>query len=390
MDFSRRTRLDLSANALSRALEARRARGEEVLDLTASNPTACGFEYPKEVLSALADPRALAYRPSPQGDLEARRAVMLEYARLGVEIAPEQIVLTASTSEAYAFLFKLLCDPGDEVMVPRPSYPLFDHLCALEQVAPRAYALRYDGAWHLDLASVRAGFASGRARAVVAVSPNNPTGSFLKRDETAELTDLCAAHGAALVCDEVFADYAWEDAVGERVTTVAGSVEALTFALGGLSKSAALPQMKVAWICASGPPRALREALDRLDLIADTFLSVSTPAQLALPAWLRAGGALRAQVLARVRQNRARLLAARPASAPWDVLHAEGGWYAVVRVPQTRGEEAWALELLSRGVYVHPGYFFDFPTEAYLIVSLLPEPALFAEGVARIAALISP
>jgi aspartate/methionine/tyrosine aminotransferase len=381
--FSDRTRFDLRPNRLAERLAARRAAGQQVLDLTQSNPTRAGLPEPKDLLAPLANDAARRYEPVPLGLPEARAAVARDFERRGFPLDPDRVVLHASTSEAYGFLFKLLCDPGDEVLVPRPGYPLFDFLAGLESVRPRSYALRYDGEWHLDESAVR-GALTPRTRAIVAVSPGNPTGAYLKQDELERLLALGAGRGVALVVDEVFADYSLrEDA--RRAAGVARDAGALAFALGGLSKSCGLPQLKLAWTAVVGPEALRREALARLELVADTYLPVSTPVQVAAPQLLARRAELQAPIRARIALNLAALRRALGPASPATLLEPEGGWSAILRVPATCSEEERVLRLLERhGVLVHPGYFFDFPSEAYLVLSLLPPPAEFLEGVNRV------
>jgi len=369
--FSRRLPWALDTNPLTKLAEEKRVAGTPVLDLTESNPTRAGIEYPRgELFSALADPRALQYNPTATGLAEAREAVSAYY---GGRIPAVQILLTASTSEAYGYLFKLLADPGDELLVPRPSYPLFEFLAALESVKIVPYRLEYDHGWFIDLPNLRSQI-TPRTRAIVLVNPNNPTGSFLKRSELQGLNEICAEHDLALISDEVFADYALRPD-GERIACVAESAAVLAFSLSGLSKVAGLPQLKLGWIAANGPGH--RQALDRLELIADTYLSVSTPVQYAAARLLAARTEIQLQIRARARANLA-TLAGR-------ALEMEGGWYATVRVPRTRSEEEWVLYLLSQhNVLVQPGYFFDFESEAFLVVSLLTPEAIFSEGISRI------
>jgi len=384
MPFSTRTRWNRTRNRLAAALAARRQRGEPVLDLTESNPTAVGLVAAAELLQALADPEGVRYTPEARGLDGARAAVAADYSRRGLAIGPERLVLTASTSEAYAFLFKLLCDPGDAVLVPRPSYPLLEYLARLEGVRLVPYPLRYDGEWHLDLPALEAALDRG-PRALVVVNPNNPTGSFLSRAEAERLLAACAAAGVAVVSDEVFADYALVD-LRERVPSLACDGPALAFSLGGLSKACGLPQLKLAWIAVSGPEPLRREALERLEIVADTYLSVATPVQLAAPRLLARLPELQAPIRERVRANLAHLRDAVVCSSV-SALRVEGGWSAVLRVPATLSEDERVLRLLeSHGVLVHPGYFFDFEQEAYLVASLLPEPAAFAHGLARLLA----
>jgi hypothetical protein len=379
--FSSRTPADREQNRIARALSVARASGRTLIDLTVANPTIVGLEYPASLLEPLSSPRALVYAPEPFGLRDARDAVATDYRRRGISVAVESIVLTASTSEAYSLLFKLLCRPeGDDVLVPVPSYPLFDHLSELDGVRPVPYRLEYHGRWALDVAGVDRAW-SQRVRAVLAVSPNNPTGSILKPEERVALSERCAARDAALVIDEVFADYPLNDA-DPAADVPAGC---LTFRLGGLSKSAGLPQVKLGWMAVDGPPALVREALDRLELIADTYLSVSTPVQVAAGALLAAGALVRAQILDRVRKNYAALCDQAQDFPSIHVLPTEGGWSAVVRVPAAASEEDLVLELIDKdGVSVHPGFFFDFPHEAFLVISLLPEPRHFAEGVRRV------
>jgi aspartate/methionine/tyrosine aminotransferase len=369
---SLRTRFDVRKNALALALERATARGQAILDLTTSNPTRAGIPYDERaIVDALGNRGALVYEPLPFGLPEARAAVATE---LGVD--PARVVLTASTSEAYGYLFKLLCDPGDDVLAPAPSYPLFDHLAQFEAVRLVPFRLAYDGAWHVDLDSVARAIGP-RTRAILLVSPNNPTGSYTKRDELARL----ASFGLPIVSDEVFATYPLSPADERRATTVLEATGGLTFALGGLSKLAALPQIKVGWIVVGGPEAEASAALERLELIADSYLSLSTPAQLALPRLLAtrhvAGDAIRA----RTQRNLEHLRAAVVGTAA-TVLHVEGGWYATLRLPATKPEEVWVTELVERdGVHLHPGAFFDFADEPHAVVSLLTPHATFDRGI---------
>lgn len=378
--FSSRTPSDLAPNRITLA----RAAHPPAYDLTVSNPTRCGIPYPEDLLRPLADPAGLAYRPDPRGLVEARRAVSAEYARQGAAVPVERLVLTASTSEAYALLFKLLCEPGEAVLVGVPSYPLFDHLARVEGVRAEPYRLDPDHGWRLDLHELAA--APPDTRAVVVVHPNNPTGSYLDPGDAAALQALCAARGWALIVDEVFLDFPLA-ATGERVHSLAGCATCLTFALGGLSKSVGLPQLKLGWIAASGPEDVVAPALERLEYLADTFLSVATPVQLAAGELLARGAPVRAAIRDRCRGNLATLREAVGAHPALEVLPPEGGWSAVLRFPAVVEEEELAVELLERdGVAVQPGYFFDFAREGHLVLSLLPEPATFREGVARLGA----
>jgi len=391
--FSPRTPEDLTPNRLTRALTAARAEGRTILDLTESNPTRVGFDYPSDLLRRLADSRALTYAPSPFGLLEARAAVSREYSRRGIDVLPGRIALTASTSEAYGSLFKLLTDAGDEVLVPRPSYPLFEHLASLDRVTPRPYDLDPDARWRIDFASLEAAVTS-RTRAILVVSPNNPTGSFVKSDEVDRLSKFAAAHDVAVVADEVFADY--ELTPGARATAgrLADREDVLSFSLGGLSKSVGLPQLKLAWIAAAGPARLVEPALERLEVICDTYLSVSTPVQVAASELLERGASVREQIARRVSANYRHLVerVARCAGDTGDpmapgcrVLPSEGGWSAVLEVTPLESEEDLVVNLLEDDdVLAYPGYFFDFPGGSCLVVSLLVPEAQFAEGTDRV------
>jgi hypothetical protein len=379
--FSARLPSRLAPNALARAVTARRRAGGRMLDLTQSNPTAIGLSYPPDVLRSLADPAGLRYQPDPRGLRTAREAICASY---GAPAAPDpdRLILTASTSEAYGLLFKLLCDPGAEVLVPQPSYPLFDLVTRLDAVTPRPYRLRAEAAWTIDRASLESALRPA-TRAVLVVSPNNPTGSILRRDDREWLVALCARRGLAILADEVFADFPLaQPADGCRLL---GEARALIFVLGGLSKSAGLPQVKLGWIVVQGPERLAADALDRLEVINDTYLSVSTPVQVAAPALIEQGRAIREAIRARIRRNLDHLRAAASASPAVTMLEPEAGWSVVLRVPAVRSEDELALRLLEeQAVLVHPGYFFDFPHEAWIVASLLPEPAVFDEAVDRL------
>ena len=382
--FSRRAPGDeeLAANRLSAAVEARRAAGGALVDLTSANPTEVGIEYPREALAAaLAAGAAEPYRPDPRGLPAARRAVADLYARRGAPLGPEQLFLTASTSEAYGFLFKLLCEPGDEVLVPRPSYPLFEHLARLEGVAARTYRLGPSPGFALDPDRVEVELGE-RTRAVVVVSPNNPTGQVADAAALAELAGLCAARGVALIADEVFADYHGD---GPPPPTALAADGPLRFALGGLSKSCGLPHFKLGWIAAAGPPGLLAGALGRLEHVADSYLSPATPVMAALPRLLEIGAGVRAAIAARIADNRRRAAAALAGLAR--LLPAAAGWTACIELDPAVDEEELVVELAGRhGVLVHPGYFFDFDRGSHAVVSLLVRPADLERGLAALAA----
>jgi alanine-synthesizing transaminase len=380
--FSSRVPGALEPNRLTQALRRLRAAGAPLLDLTLTNPTTAGIDYPESILDALDDPRSLTYAPSPLGLMEAREAIAHDYARHGIKVAADRVVLTASTSEAYSLLFKLLCAPaGEAVMVPVPSYPLFEHLTDLDGVRSIRYCLEFHGQWAIDFDTLDDGW-NDTVRAVLAVSPNNPTGSLVSDSEMKDLSTRCSKRDAALVVDEVFIDYALTAAAAP---VVGHASDCLTFRLGGLSKSAGLPQVKLGWIAVDGPGPLVRGALDRLELICDTYLSVSTPVQHGVAALIAAGADVRARILARITDNYRVLRESAKAYRSIEVLPAEAGWSAVLRVPSTRSEEDLAIALMeTAGVIVHPGFFFDFPHEAFLVVSLLPESAVFGEGIRRV------
>jgi alanine-synthesizing transaminase len=381
--FASRTGWALEPNRFSAALQRQRAKGREVLDLIESNPTRCGFTYDPSLLSALPDPRGLVYDPHPKGLLLAREAVCSYYEQRGERVDPEQVILTASTSEGYSFLFRLLCDPGDEVLVPAPSYPLFEFLAAIQDVKLVPYSLIYDHGWQIDLHGLAEAL-SPRTRAILVVHPNNPTGSFVKPAEMDLLDALCRERRLALVADEGFLDYAHDGAARPSFASRRG---ALSFTLSGISKICALPQMKLAWIITGGAPELAREALARLEVIADTYLSVSTPVQLALPQLLAQRGEIQRQVKERVAANLAELDRQLAAQESVRRLEVEGGWYVVLRVPATRSDEELAIALLDEQlVVVHPGHFYDFPGEGYLVVSLITPAEVFAEGIGRVLA----
>ena len=377
--FSSRLQWNSQPNPLSILLAEKRRNGAAILDLTESNPTRAGLDYPgDELLAALADSRSLVYDPDPRGLLVARETVAQYYAQRGVDVPASRILLTASTSEAYSYLFKLLADPGDEILVPRPSYPLFDYLAAMESVCVRQYPLRYDGVWHIDFDALASAI-TPRTRAIVAVNPNNPTGSYLKRAEWERLQTF----GLPILSDEVFSDFAFAPDP-TRLATLTGPSDALTFSMSGLSKIAGLPQMKLGWIVAGGPDHAA--ALGGLEWIADTFLSVATPVQWALPRILAASASVQEQIRRRTRTNLEHLRErASGARSSCRCLRAEGGWYAILEMPRIRSEEEWAHRLLAESdVLVQPGFFYDFEVEAFLVLSLLTPPATFAEGLRRI------
>ncbi len=375
---SRRIPADLGLNRLA---AARERLGAVPFDLTVSNPTRCGFAYPTALLAGLADPRGLIYRPEPRGPIDGRRAVAETYNTWEVEVDPERIVLTASTSEAYGFLFRLLADPGDAILVPAPSYPLFDHLAKLDGVQARTYSLDADDGWRIDFPTLEA--APENVRAVVVVHPNNPTGSFVHPDDARRLAALCSDRNWALIADEVFLPFPFNDSPGADFS-FAGTNECLCFALGGLSKSVGLPQLKLSWMVVGGPADRAQSALEGLDYVADAYLSVSTPAALAAPKILAAAAPVHNEIAARCRTNLEELRARAASVRAVTCKSPDGGWSAVLRVPAVLSDEELCIRLLEEGVSAHPGSPFQFPTEGYLVVSLLPPEGVFSEGIQRL------
>jgi aspartate/methionine/tyrosine aminotransferase len=382
--FSRRTNWPLTPNPLTRALEEVRASGQDVLDLTVSNPTEAGVQFdPEVVLEAFVNPEAMRYNPQPRGLLEARQAVCQYYreAHEVFELAPERLILTTSTSEAYSHLFRLLCNPGDEILVPKPSYPLFEFLADLADVKLVPYPLLYDHGWQIDFDSLYKA-ATAQSRAVIVVHPNNPTGSYASSAEISALNDFGSDYGLALIVDEVFLDYAHD---GAPRPSFVSNANVLTFTLSGISKISALPQMKLAWVVTSGPEELVTQAGARLELIADTYLSLNAPVQLAAPVLLEQRKQVQPLLLDRLRVNLGELdrqLVAGPACTRFNV---EGGWYVVLRVPVVQSDEDLAIDLLRKmAVLVHPGHFYDFPSDGHLVLSLITEPGVFGKGVSRV------
>ncbi len=390
--FTRRTGWDLRKNPFTLALERHRDSGHRLLDLTASNPTRIGLTYDEpRILAALASIQALAYRAEPKGLRLAREAVA-EYYRHPQNhspqshVDPDAVLLTTSTSEAYSFAFRLLCDPGDEVLIPTPSYPLFEFLAQINDVKLVAYELVYDHGWQIDFHSLERAI-TARARAIIVVNPNNPTGSYIKNAEAEQLNQICRSREMALIADEVFYDFSLAET--ER-RTCAFNQDALTLTLSGLSKISGLPQMKVAWIVTSGPPVLTQPALQRLEIISDTYLSMNAPIQLAAADFLALRHSFQAQVMARIRANLTELDSQLTAVSSCSRLLIEGGWYAVLRVPVTRSDEELAIALLqTTDVLVHPGHFYDFPGDGYLVLSLITPGAEFGEAVSRIVKFLS-
>ncbi len=383
--FAQRTSWKLTPNRLTICLEDLRKKKTVLYDLTESNPTRCGFPYPQEkILNAFVDPKNLEYAPDPQGMHRAREALSALYRENNVFIDPEKIFLTASTSEGYSYLFRLLVDPGQGILFPRPSYPLFQFLGDLNDVKTASYPLVYKKNWGIDFEALRSTIHSN-IKAIVLVNPNNPTGSFVKQGELDILNDLCQKQSLTLIGDEVFFDYAYEKEDYKFYKRLSHNKEVLTFVLGGLSKSLGLPQMKLSWIMVNGPAKQVEKALKRLEIIADTYLSVNTPVQNALPSWLELAKEIQGAIVKRIVANRDCLLEEINKVFHCEILNAEGGWYVILKIPNNLSEEDWTLEFLKKDhVLVHPGYFFDFESEAYMVVSLLPREEIFQEGLNRL------
>ncbi len=380
--FADRTDWNLEENRLTRALARRRAVGDAILDLSASNPTTCGFSFDEgAILRALADPAALSYSPDPHGLPIARAAVCDYYARLGATVSPEEIFLTTGTSEAYSFIFRMLCNPGDEILIPTPSYPLFDFLADIHDVRLVRYSLLYDHGWQIDFYSLERAIGP-RTRGAIVVHPNNPTGNYASVGEIENLANICARHNMALIADEVFYDFAYSHQ--KAPSFIANSV-ALTFVLSGLSKICGLPQMKAGWIATAGTRDVKQAALARLEVIADTYLSMNAPVQCALPALLALRHDFQQQLMARTEKNLAELDTQLASCSRCSRLEVEGGWNAVLRVPAIRADEDAAIDLLeSRGIYLHPGHFYDFTGDGHMVLSLIVPCDEFAEGVSRV------
>jgi alanine-synthesizing transaminase len=385
--FASRTDWNLSLNRFTIALDKNKKSGKELLDLTASNPTECGFEYPAEkILAALSSPAAMEYHPISQGLLSARQAVAGYYREKSIAVSEENVFLTTSTSEAYSYIFRLLCEPGDEVLAPRPSYPLFEFLANIQDVKLAPYSLVYDHGWQMDMSSVRAAITK-RTRAVIVVNPNNPTGSYVHPRELEQLNKLCTENDLALISDEVFHDFPLRDVEHADFAT---NHAALTFTLSGLSKIAGLPQMKIAWTVVSGPENLRKQAVERLEVIADTYLSMNSPIQHALPQLMESRRKFQKQLKARLATNLAVLGSQLAQQNTCTRLEVDAGWYSVLRVPATRSDEELAIALLEeKNVLLHPGHFFDFEQEGYLVLSLMTPEQDFIEGVKRVLAFFS-
>jgi len=383
LSFSQRTDWPLASNQFSNELNDLRNDNVSLLDLTESNPTNCGFSYLKnDIIAPLAEDANLCYTPTPRGNLQTREAICRYYEEKGLNVAPEQIFLTASTSEAYSYIFRLLVDPGEGVLFPFPSYPLFSFLGDLNDVRIDTYPLVYQKLWSIDLQGMHCAICND-TKAIVLVNPNNPTGSFIRRKELEEINILCRKQNISLVCDEVFSDFVFEQA-DDQVSLV-NNDQVLTFVLGGISKTLGLPQMKLSWIIVNGPQNLVKASSERLEVIADTYLSVNTPTQNAFPLWLSHRKTIQTEINNRIKHNLDFLKEHVNNVDACELLTADGGWYAVIMIPDRLSEEQWILTFLKKDhVVVHPGYFFDFPEETYIVISLLPEAGTFQEGIKRV------
>jgi aspartate/methionine/tyrosine aminotransferase len=381
--FSKRTNWQIGSNNLIKAYEELKGKGVSLIDLTLSNPTQCGLVYPQEsILQSFQNPQNLVYKPDAKGLLKAREQVVRYYEGKGVLVSPDQILLTSSTSEGYSFIFRLLANVDDRILFPQPSYPLFQCLVELNDLRIGYYPLVYHKKWEVDFEELR-GNVDETTKAIVLVNPNNPTGSFLKRDDIGDLNIFCKERGLAIICDEVFGDFIFEEESSYK--TLAGNKEVLSFTMGGLSKALGLPQMKLAWIVVNGPSEIVQEAMARLEIIADTYLSVNTPSQQALESWFPFQTKIQTMIQERLDRNLSFLKEYFLPINFCELLHVEAGWYAVVKIPTHLSEDEWCQEFLSKDhVFVHPGYFFDFDCEAYIILSLLPREDQFQEGLRRL------
>jgi aspartate/methionine/tyrosine aminotransferase len=379
--FAARTNWNLKPNRLAEALERHKSSGRRLLDLSASNPTECGFKYDAPaIMRALCAPASLQYHPDSKGLNSARQSVSDYYAEHGEWVSVDDLILTASTSEAYSFIFRLLCNAGDELLIPTPGYPLFDFLADVNDVKLIRYSLFYDHGWHIDVHALKQAI-TPRTRGIIVVHPNNPTGHFTKLGETAQLNQICAEHRIAIIADEVFLDFSLD----ARQKSFAANAGALTFTMSGISKISGLPQMKFAWLAVSGPQDIKREALARLEMIADTYLSLNAPIQLAAPVLLRTRAPFQQQIMDRVRNNLAELDLQLARNPHVSRLAVEGGWYVVLRIPATRPDEELAIGLLDKhDVYLHPGHFYDFPGDGYLVVSLITPEQDFSQGTQQL------
>ncbi len=380
--FSSRSKWDLAPNRLYRLKEEKRLNGETIIDLTESNPTFCGFSYQKEdILDSLCTESVLEYRPDPRGIRSAREAISKYYSGQGIAVNPDHILLTSGTSEAYSFLFKLLCNINDRVLVPRPSYPLFDYLCLLNDVEPFGYRLYYDSEWRIDFDTFEEGL-NGRVGAIIIVNPNNPTGSYIKQDEFNRICNLAEKYNCTVIVDSVFEPYSL-NADGSRAEILKYNGSALLFSLNGISKLLGLPQLKLSWTVVRGNSGKSSEALNRLEVIADTYLSVNVPVQIALPKLLQEPLYVKEQIMNRVRSN-LQYLKDTTSNMNISLLNTEGGWYAILQLPQRYSDNEWAERMLVHwNILVQPGYFYDIEQKSCVVISLPQKTDKFEEGISR-------
>jgi len=386
--FSKRTGWELSTNSIMHSLNEARGSGSEVLDLTISNPTKCGFDYDEDkIIKTFCKNENLLYAPDSQGLLSCRNIVSKYYEEKGIKVSGKNLFLSSSTSEGYSNVFRLLTNPGDEVMFPAPSYPLFHFLVDLNDVNMCNYNLVYDGEWKFDFDSIRNSISS-KTKAIVIVSPNNPTGSMLSEDDVCKLNEICVEQSIPIICDEVFSDFMLKDDVKHR--SMANNSDVLTFTLSGISKILGMPQMKLSWMNISGPQDLVDEAINRMDVIADTYLSVNTPIQNAFEGLIDLREDIQGQIIERIRNNLNFLKENANQGKNCEVLDASAGWYAVLKMPNAKAEEDWVIDLLKEdSVYVHPGYFYDFSDDGHIVLSLLAQESIFQQGVLRIMKKIS-
>jgi len=380
--FSNRTNWPLSENKLVTMLNSLKEEKAPIIDLTESNPTRCGFKYLNEkILVPFNEEESLTYDPHPQGSLKSREAISQYYKQKNLNVSEEQIFLTSSTSEAYSYLFRLLINPIEGVLFPQPSYPLFQFLGDLNDVEISNYPLVYLDSWRIDCNALKT-LVNIDTKAIVLVNPNNPTGSFVKENEMIAINELCQKYHLSIICDEVFHDFAFD--YSKKYLSCVHNHDVLTFTLGGLSKTLGLPQMKLSWIVITGPEREVHLAIKRLEIVADTYLSVNTLAQNAIGYWLSSRKQIQDEIKTRVKDN-LDIIKTQTDSTASRLLQTEGGWYAVLKIPNIKTEEDWALKLLNKyHVFIHPGYFFDFTEEAYIVISLLSQTDIFNEGFNRI------
>lgn len=379
--FSKRTDWSGGQNRLSFLTERLQKEGRDLIDLTLTNPTSCGFRSQNQtLLESFKSAENLAYQPDPRGLFCAREAVSRYYADKKIKVSPERIFITSSTSEAYAFCLKLLLNTDDRAAVPAPSYPLLESLAVLNDARLFRYCLEHKERWRIE----REAFGDKTEfKALCVINPNNPTGNFVRSEEKVILNTLCQERGSSLISDEVFLDFVIDQ--NAEPLSFADNDEVLTFTLSGISKILGLPQMKLSWIVVSGPERQVNEALRRLEIMADATLSASTPSQNALNTWMQRRSEIQSEISERICQNYRLLKEIFKDRKELTVLGVEGGWQAVIRTDVGMDDETLALKFLEKaGVWIHPGYLYDFKEGEYFVVSLLPSSPNLREGLRRI------